>query len=148
MHARVSDLAESSPPILPSANVNCVGTLISEHFAAQWLACMCLCQRFTCSLAMPAHDSRSGWFATPYLCDSYIRDSTPVYPGALTFCSQVLTLFPRLPLHFRDSRPFENACDFSGTRRAQLQRPALGESNFRGANSEYARLASVAAGLF
>jgi hypothetical protein len=34
-------------------------------------------------LRLPAHDSRSGWFATPYLCDSYIRDSAPVYPGAL-----------------------------------------------------------------
>src|SRR4030095_6017041 len=44
-------LAISHPPVLPSAKENCVGTLISEHFAAQWLACMCLCQRFTCSLA-------------------------------------------------------------------------------------------------
>ena len=32
-------------------NENCVGTLISEHFAAQWLAYMCPCQRFACSLA-------------------------------------------------------------------------------------------------
>ena len=28
------------------------------------------------------HDSGSGWIATPFLCDSFIRDSTPDYPGA------------------------------------------------------------------
>ncbi len=28
------------------------------------------------------HDSGSGWVATPFLCDSFIHDSTPVYPGA------------------------------------------------------------------
>ena len=61
------------------------------------------------------------------------------FSSLFIFCSQVLINFPRLPLQFRDSRPFENACDSSGTRRAQLPGPALGESNFRGANSEYAR---------
>ena len=29
------------------------------------------------------HDSGSGWFATPFLYDSFIHNSTPVYPGAL-----------------------------------------------------------------
>jgi hypothetical protein len=29
------------------------------------------------------HDSGSGWFATPFLRDSFIHYSTPVYPGAL-----------------------------------------------------------------
>jgi Aspartyl protease len=41
------------------------------------------------ALRPPAHDSRSGRFATPYLCDSYIRDSALVYPGALPICSQL-----------------------------------------------------------
>jgi hypothetical protein len=36
------------------------------------------------SLRLTAHDSRSGWLATPFLCDSCIHDSTPVYPGAPT----------------------------------------------------------------
>jgi hypothetical protein len=30
----------------------------------------------------PSHDSRPGWFATPFLYDSFIHDSTPVYPDA------------------------------------------------------------------
>jgi hypothetical protein len=30
------------------------------------------------------HDSGSGWFAKPFLCDSSIHYSTPVYPGALS----------------------------------------------------------------
>jgi len=30
----------------------------------------------------PAHDSRSGWFATPFLWGSFLPDSLPVYPGA------------------------------------------------------------------
>jgi hypothetical protein len=31
---------------------------------------------------LATHDSGSGWIATPFLCDSFIHDSTPVYPGA------------------------------------------------------------------
>ena len=34
----------------------------------------------TSRLAM--HDSGSGWFANPFLYDSFIHYSTPVYPGA------------------------------------------------------------------
>jgi hypothetical protein len=32
---------------------------------------------------LATHDSGPGWFATPFLYDSLIHDSTPVYPGAL-----------------------------------------------------------------
>jgi len=35
------------------------------------------------ALRPTTHDSGSGWFATPFLCDSFIHYSTPVYPGAL-----------------------------------------------------------------
>ena len=34
-------------------------------------------------MRLSAHDSGSGWLARPCLYDSFIRDSTPVYPGAL-----------------------------------------------------------------
>jgi len=34
-------------------------------------------------LRLATHDSGSGWIATPFLHDSFIHDSTPVYPGAL-----------------------------------------------------------------
>ncbi len=33
-------------------------------------------------LPPPPHDSGSGWFAIPFLYDSFIRYSMPVYPGA------------------------------------------------------------------
>ena len=35
------------------------------------------------TLRPPSHGSGSGWFATPFLCDSFIHDSMPVYPGAI-----------------------------------------------------------------
>jgi hypothetical protein len=42
-------------------------------------------QRFKCGLcvAPPSHGSGSGWFATPFLHDSFIHYSTPVYPDAI-----------------------------------------------------------------
>jgi hypothetical protein len=41
------------------------------------------------ALRLPAHDSGPGWLATPYLYDSFIRDFTPVYPGALQLRSNL-----------------------------------------------------------
>jgi hypothetical protein len=45
------------------------------------------------ALRLAMHDSGSGWIATPFLCDSFIHDATPVYPGAhhslLSFYSTV-----------------------------------------------------------
>jgi len=35
------------------------------------------------TLRPPSHGSGPGWFATPSLYDSFIRDSMPVYPGAI-----------------------------------------------------------------
>ena len=35
------------------------------------------------ALRLATHDSGPGWIATPFLYDSFIHDSTPVYPGAL-----------------------------------------------------------------
>jgi len=35
------------------------------------------------ALRLAMHDSGSGWIATPFLYDSFIHNSTPVYPGAL-----------------------------------------------------------------
>src|SRR6266852_288205 len=34
------------------------------------------------ALRLATHDSGPGWVAIPFLCDSFIHDSTPVYPGA------------------------------------------------------------------
>jgi hypothetical protein len=35
------------------------------------------------SLRPPSHGSGPGWFATPFLYDSSIHSSTPVYPDAI-----------------------------------------------------------------
>src|SRR5450759_2790989 len=40
----------SSPMMLPSASPNSVGTPNEIDFAAQYPACLCPCQHFTCSL--------------------------------------------------------------------------------------------------
>jgi hypothetical protein len=39
------------------------------------------------------HDSGPGWFATPFPYDSFIHNSTPVYPGAL---NRLLTQIQRI----------------------------------------------------
>ncbi len=35
------------------------------------------------TLPLPSHGSGSGWIATPFLHDSFIHYSTPVYPDAI-----------------------------------------------------------------
>jgi hypothetical protein len=69
--------------MLPSAMTNDVGTLVA--FISQ-LNTQPACAPVNASMAasqLATHDSGSGRFATPFLCDSFIHDSTPVYPGAL-----------------------------------------------------------------
>src|SRR5277367_3264729 len=76
-------LAIAHPPILPSAMQNDVGTLVA---IISQLNTRPACAPVNASMAasrLATHDSGSGWFATPFLCDSFIHDSTPVYPGAL-----------------------------------------------------------------
>lgn len=36
------------------------------------------------ALRLTTHDSGSGGFAEPFLYDSFMRDSAPIYPGALS----------------------------------------------------------------
>ena len=79
---RVLAIAHSS--VLPSAMLNDVGTpvaiisqLITRPTGAPVNASMAPSRATT-------HDSGSGWVATPFLYDSRIRNSTPVYPGALS----------------------------------------------------------------
>jgi hypothetical protein len=69
--------------MLPSAMTNDVGTLVA--FISQ-LNTQPACAPVNASMAasqLATHDSGSGRFATPFLCDSFIHDSMPVYPGAL-----------------------------------------------------------------
>jgi hypothetical protein len=85
-------LAISHLLVLPSAFGYGVGTLIFENYAAQYPARMCPCQRFTCSLATGhAHDSGPVWVAGPSPYGSFIRTSTPDYPGAHPNISSIKT---------------------------------------------------------
>jgi hypothetical protein len=77
-------LAIAHPSVLPSAMLNDVGTpvaIISQLNAPP------ACAPVNASMAasrLAMHDSGSEWFAKPFLCDSSIHYSTPVYPGALS----------------------------------------------------------------
>jgi hypothetical protein len=85
-------LAISHLLVLPSAYGYGVGTLIYENYAAQYPARMCPYQCFTCSLATGhVHDSGPVWVAGPSPYGSFIRTSTPVYPGAHPNISSILT---------------------------------------------------------
>jgi len=91
MHARGlrpcrdrSMLAISHSSVLPSERWNGIGALISDLFHGSITLPACSpVNASRVALRLPAHDSGPGWLATPYLYDSFIRDFTPVYPGAL-----------------------------------------------------------------
>jgi hypothetical protein len=70
-------------PVLPSALLNCVGTLIAiiSQLDTQPACAPVNASRPISRLA--THDSGSGWLARPFLYGSLIHDSMPVYPGAL-----------------------------------------------------------------
>jgi hypothetical protein len=75
-------LAIAHPLVLSSAMLNDVGTLV---VIISQLNTLPACAPVNASMAasrLATHDSGSGWFANPFLYDSFIHDSTPVYPGA------------------------------------------------------------------
>jgi hypothetical protein len=88
-------LAIAHPPVLPSAMQNDVGTPVA---IISQLNTQPTCAPVNASMTasrLATHDSGSGRFATPFLCDSFIHDFTPVYPGALrnlvcSRCSRVI----------------------------------------------------------
>jgi hypothetical protein len=71
------------PPVLPSAIRNDVGTLVAIISQLNALPACAPVNASMVALRLATHDSGSGWFATPFLYDSFIHNSTPVYPGAL-----------------------------------------------------------------
>ncbi len=77
-------LAIAHPSVLLSAMLNDVGTPIA---VISQLNTRPACAPVNASMAasrLAMHDSGSGWLAMPFLCDSFIHYSTPVYPGALS----------------------------------------------------------------
>jgi hypothetical protein len=94
-------LALALPSVLPSVLVDGVGT--PDSFISQ-LDTLPACAPVTASrlaLRLAAHDSGSGWLATPFLYGSFIHNSTPVYPGAPT-----IHFVPCPAWFFRLRRPF------------------------------------------
>jgi len=71
------------PPVLPSAIRNDVGTLVAIISQLNALPACAPVNASMVALRLATHDSGSGWFATPFPYDSFIHNSTPVYPGAL-----------------------------------------------------------------
>jgi len=77
-------LALAHPSVLPSAILNDVGTPVAIISQLNTQPACAPVNASMAALRLATHDSGSGWFATPFLYDSLIHDSTPVYPGALS----------------------------------------------------------------
>ena len=75
-------LALAHPWILPSATCHDVGTLVAIISQLNTLPACAPVNASPPASRLATHDSGSGWFATPFLYDSFIHYSTPVYPGA------------------------------------------------------------------
>jgi hypothetical protein len=75
-------LALALPAVLPSATCHGVGTPVAIISQLDTLPACAPVNASMAALRLAMHDSGSGWFATPFLYDSFIHDSTPVYPGA------------------------------------------------------------------
>ena len=65
-------LAMAHPPVLPSAIRNDVGTLVAIISQLNALPACAPVNASMVALRLATHDSGSGWFATPFLCDSLI----------------------------------------------------------------------------
>src|ERR1700733_10172967 len=76
-------LAIAHVSVLPSAMRNDVGTPVAIISQLNTLPACAPVNASMAALRLATHDSGSGWFASPFLYDSSIHYSTPVYPGAL-----------------------------------------------------------------
>src|SRR6266852_9228031 len=75
-------LAMALPAVLPSVTCHDVGTLVAIISQLNTLPACAPVNASIATLRSATHDSGPGWFATPFLYDSFIHYSTPVYPDA------------------------------------------------------------------
>jgi hypothetical protein len=75
-------LAIAHPSVLPSATWHDVGTPIAIISQLNTLPACAPVNASMAALRLAMHDSGSEWSAKPFLYDSFIHYSTPVYPGA------------------------------------------------------------------
>ena len=93
------------PAVLPSVTCHDVGTLVAIISQLNTLPACAPVNASMAALRLATHDSGSGWLAIPFLCDSFIHYSTPVYPGALAACEQ---LTPTVPSQNDPARAYRN----------------------------------------
>src|SRR5665213_610176 len=77
-------LALAHPLVLPSAMLNDVGTPVAIISQLHTLPALPPVNASMAASRLATHDSGPGRLATPFLYDSFIHNSTPVYPGALS----------------------------------------------------------------
>ena len=77
-------LAIALPPVLPSAMLNDVGTPFAIISQLNTLPALPPVNASMAALRPSTHDAGPGRLAGPFLYDSFIHNSTPVYPGALS----------------------------------------------------------------
>lgn len=75
-------LARARPSVWPSASWYGVGAPVAIISQLNTLPACAPVNASMAALRPTTHDSGSGWVASPFLCDSCIHDSAPVYPGA------------------------------------------------------------------
>ena len=92
-------LACAHPSVLPSAMMNDVGTPVAIISQLHTLPALPPVNASMAASRLATHDSGPGWLATPFLYDSFIHNSTPVYPGAL------ISLLGEKSIIYLDLRP-------------------------------------------
>jgi hypothetical protein len=89
-------LALTHPLVLPSAMLNGVGTPIAIISQLNTLPALSPVNASMAVLRLATHDSGSGWFATPFLYDSFIHNSTPVLSRRTQQPVKGAAIYPRL----------------------------------------------------
>ena len=79
-------LAMTHPLVLPSAMLNDVGTPVTIISQLNALPALPPVNASMAALRPATHDSGPGWIANPFLYDSFIHNSTPVYPAHSAAC--------------------------------------------------------------
>ena len=90
-------LAIAHPWVWPSALMNSVGAPVA---IISQLNTRPACTPVNASMAasrLATHDSRPEWITIPFLYDSFIHNSTPVYPGVLRILLVLRSLLLRMP---------------------------------------------------
>jgi hypothetical protein len=73
-------------PVLPSAMLNNVGTPVAIISQLNTLPALPPVNASMAASRLATHDSGPGRLATPFLYDSFIHNSTPVFPAHSAAC--------------------------------------------------------------